>query len=828
MLRKFGLAAVLEFVDKGATAGLARVRGAAAAVQRQFAGMRAGAAQFSRGLASVALASVPVGLAFGLMVRDGMKFEQSIANLRAVTLDSTGESTEALTQLAKTLGATTKFSASQAGDAMTNLARAGFSVQEIMQAVPGTLNAAAAEGIDLATAADLVASNVRAFGLSAAMASEVAGTLALVSARTNTNMVGLQEGMKFAAPAARMLGWDVKETALALGTLSDIGIKNTLAGTALRQAIVRLTKPTKETLSVFGGRAGLNRVLMDAEGNIRPLSQVMLRMTNIIRKQPTVVKRAEVATKIFGVRAQSLGTAFDFSEERMEAFRRKEAELRAEHGRTAEVMRDIQIKTLGGQFVLLRSALESVNIELFGLLSGFTGRGVLGATDALGNLSLALRVVRGEKIVDPTSLSLLKKMPPIYLQIARGIRDGFDAAKSTLLSLLRGVKTLGRWLGIGGEDGARGIARVVTKVALLTAALGPATLVLGLLGKLAFGFGGMFVGGLRVLWGPLRLLMGPAGMITLLVLSLVDVKRVWEGLKQSVSASGVFGEVGAQLSGLKTELGNLLAAMLGVKGSSEGWKEFGRVVGATLATILHLIGKVIEGYRSLIALVNEFRAGGVTGALSQSLGGKGFHQGGPTAGDVAIRNAEQMAGQLAGLSERGVKTAGGRALTRGLAEERIAAFLRQQGFAQARVTEVLSRLDATLGRIGTPAGGKSIPSPVRDAAVRTGGYLRVSPGDVLLDRASLAAAVTSAHRGGLMSDLSGGALGGGDPGRASPPPAGSGGGTLRVEVPLTLDGREVARAVAEVQLDRLERSGRLRAGDRTRLLSGDLLTEGAR
>jgi TP901 family phage tail tape measure protein len=841
-MRQFGIAAVLEFIDKGATAAMGRVGKTVTALRSSLRGVQDGAQQFGRGLGSVAMASAPVGMAFGLMVRDGMKFEQSMANLKAVTLDSSGTSTESLKQLAKTLGATTKFSASEAADAMTNLARAGFDVKEIMAAVPGTLNAAAAEGIDLATAADLVASNVRAFGLSAAEASEVAGTLALVSARTNTNMVGLQEGMKFAAPAAKILGWNVKETALALGVMSDLGVKNTLAGTALRQAIVRLTKPTKETLSVFGGRDGLNKVLMDTEGRTRPLADVMMDFAGIVAKQPNAVKRAEMASKIFGVRAQSLGSAFTFTTERLEAFRAKQAELRKESGQTAEKMRDIQIQTLGGQFVLLRSALESVNIELFGLISNFTGKGVITVTDALSNLSLALRVVRGEKIVDPTSVALLKKMPAVYLDIANGIKDGFTAAKQAISSVISALGTVGRALGLTGVEGARGISGLITKFTLLTVAIGPLSIVgFGVL-KLFGGFANMAIGAGRVIYGLIPVIgslgrmfvglrwsiLGPIGIVALLVAQFVDFKSIWEGVKQSLGETGALGVLWDSLKSLAGEFGNLLASMFGVQGSSEGWKAFGRMIGGVLSEIIKAVAKLAEYLQNVLQLIQAITSGDAWKAISQTFGGQGFHT--APVDEAAMKEAtvRTSAEQLAGMAKRGVTELAGpeggkTALTREYATGRVTDMLMKQGLNQQQVADALNRLSGVLGQIPTTAGAKpATPVEAKDALVTSSGFMGVSAGDVVLNRASLANAITSQMSGGMAGRVGAGAFPGGDPGHSTPAQA-SGGGSLRIEVPLTVDGRQLAMAVAEVKLDQLERGGRIKPGARAALLSGRLV-----
>ena len=151
-MRKFGLAAILTFVDKGAASAMGRIGAKAEALKKRFGGVGAGLKQVSRGFGQVALAGAPLAAAFLFAARDGAKFEQSIANLRAISLDVANKTTPKLEALAQTLGATTVFSASQAADAMTALKRGGLEVSDILGgAVVGTLKAAAAEGTSAKT-----------------------------------------------------------------------------------------------------------------------------------------------------------------------------------------------------------------------------------------------------------------------------------------------------------------------------------------------------------------------------------------------------------------------------------------------------------------------------------------------------------------------------------------------------------------------------------------------------------------------------------------------------------------------------------------------------
>lgn len=881
-MRKFGLAAVLEFIDKGATAGMGRVGRAAASMRASFKGVSDGTSTFSRGLGNVAAVAVPVGGAFAYMMKSGVKFEQSMANLKAVALDMTKADEEALTGLAKTLGAQTKFTAAEAADGMTELSRAGFKVHEIMSAVPGVLNAAAAEGISLSTAAEMVAANVRAFALEGKDANMVAGTLALASARTNASMVSLQEGLKFAAPAARELGYDFKATVGALGALHDIGIKGTLSGTALRMALTKLVNPTKAARGALAqiGMTGQS-IFKDEKGGLRPLPGVFLNLANKLRNVKDPIKRASIASKIFGIQARSLGSAFNFTEKDLERFTGTQAELTKEFGQSAKTMADLRLQSFSGQWELVSSAMEGVSIELFGMLSGFTKGGMKSAADALSNLALALRVVRGEKITDPEAVKQLKTLPPVFLEVAKGIKAGFESAKATIVSLLSSLGGVGRWLGFTGKEGAEGVARVATKFGLLLVALGPVAGVL-------FGVTKLLGGMVQMAWGAGRALAGAFGLAAKAIggtLGLLTSKVPWLN-SLGKGAGGLLGKAGklvdqitAQpvrvvnwneaggLGGLKPGFGIPGGDAAAGAGAVARFREAlnglaGRIplVGGlltssmgTLATSFGqagLLGK-LAGAGGLVAAIGAAGAAGwAFGSwldrkfgISDKLSSWAFDS---TKKQIDAVNAPAKAlrdqllwvtnsagtlNQLIGMRERGVTstgTAGGpkSEITREYAATRIAEGMRLQHETQANITKVLQQLAPLLAKLpssGQPAGVTPVAAEkAGDAMVTSSGILGVSAGDVVLNRAALAAAVTSGMGGGLAGQLGAGVMGGGDPGRVSPSVGGRGGGTLRIEVPLTVDGRQLALAVAEVQLDQLERGGRIRPGERSDLLSGRL------
>lgn len=177
-------------------------------------------------------------------------FDDQMRRVQAVT-EASDEQFKRLTSTARELGSTTSFSAQEAAEAMTLLGQAGFSSTQIISAMPATLNLARASMTDLSTTADIMSSIMRGFQIPAENTAYAADVLAMAANKTNTDVRGLGEAMKYVAPLAYDMGWSLEETAAYAGMLSDAGIKGSMAGTVLRNSISRLIDPTREVQNIF-------------------------------------------------------------------------------------------------------------------------------------------------------------------------------------------------------------------------------------------------------------------------------------------------------------------------------------------------------------------------------------------------------------------------------------------------------------------------------------------------------------------------------------------------------------------------------------------------
>ena len=245
----------------------------------------------------VTLPLVGVGTA---AMKIGNEFESQMSRVGAIA-EEVGVTIEDLEQQALDLGASTSFSASEAALGMEQLASAGFTTEQIYAAMPGLLDLAASSGADLATASEIAASAIRGFGLEADQAGYVADIFAEAAARTNAQVEDMGEAMKYIAPVANAMGLEIAETAAAVGILSDAGIKGSQAGTTLRGALTRLTKPTKDATAVMK-KYGMS--FFDANGEMLSMEgivgQLETGLSGLTQKQ-----RNQALTTLFGQEALS-------------------------------------------------------------------------------------------------------------------------------------------------------------------------------------------------------------------------------------------------------------------------------------------------------------------------------------------------------------------------------------------------------------------------------------------------------------------------------------------------------------------------------------------
>lgn len=362
-------------------------------------------------------------------------FDDSMRNVQAVS-GATGEEFQQLTQLAKDLGASTAWSASQSADAMGYLALAGWDTNQIMEATPGLLNLASAASMDLAGAADIVSDVMSAFGMSADQAGQAADMFAATSSKSNTDVAQLGEGLKYAGAAAAAAGMDLAQTNAVLGVFADSGIKGSMAGTTMVSMLRDLKNNAKDGKLAVGETT---IALYDQAGNMRDLGTVMGDVEKATKGMTTQQRDAALGA-LFGTEAMKganimLATGSERYNELEEAIRNSEG--------TAQNMAEIMEGGIGGAIRSLLSALESLAISFGETLAPY----IKSAAEVIGNFARAISSLPNSlRLVIVVFGMLLAAIGPTLILMGLLIKNtitviaAFKAARTVIASLTIGTR----------------------------------------------------------------------------------------------------------------------------------------------------------------------------------------------------------------------------------------------------------------------------------------------------------------------------------------------------------------------------------------------------
>lgn len=288
-----------------------------------------------------------LSLPFALAEKSFAGFDDKMRLVQAVTT-ATGEQFDNLTKTAQRLGRETSFTAQQVADAMIGLGRMGFDPSEITSAIEHVLNLSRATGTDLAESADIAANSLRIFGMEADRMSAVADVLTATANGSAQTLTDLFEGLKMAGPQAAAAGESLNEVCASLGIMANMGIKGSLAGTALRKAYIQFADTKVQAiLREVGVEA------TDANGNLRKMAAVMRDVAVATKKMPTA-ERLTFMKDVFDIRGMMSGLSLAGNIEELDRFL---AKLRDVSGQADETSRAMD-SGIGGSFRLFQSAVE--------------------------------------------------------------------------------------------------------------------------------------------------------------------------------------------------------------------------------------------------------------------------------------------------------------------------------------------------------------------------------------------------------------------------------------------------------------------------------------
>ncbi len=288
------------------------------------------------------------------LVSIGAKFESQMATVRGV-MRASDKDFKALSDAAKKMGATTEWSSRQSAEALNFMGMAGYSAAQAIEALPGVLDLATAGGLDLGRASDIVTDSLTAMGLGVNELAGFSDVLIGTITRSNTNIEMLGESLKYAAPVASVMGYEIEQLAAMLGTLANAGIKASDAGTDLRQAMVRNAKAAKELGTAEDDLIGTLKAAKEAGWGV---NEVTKNYGMIAAKSVLVLMR------------------------QLDGYGKLEKQLRNVTGETQKLA-EIKLDTLAGDWQIFRSAVEGTSLEIFEDLNSSLRAAVKTATELL-------------------------------------------------------------------------------------------------------------------------------------------------------------------------------------------------------------------------------------------------------------------------------------------------------------------------------------------------------------------------------------------------------------------------------------------------------------
>ncbi|NLO27381.1 MAG: phage tail tape measure protein, partial [Actinobacteria bacterium] len=304
------------------------------------------------GLAGLALAVQKVGL---YAIKTAASFEYEMSRVKA-NANGTAAEMNKLRDVVLQLGKDTAFSAGETAQAANELIKAGFTIEQTMASLAGTLDLAAAGELSVAQAAEITANTLSQFSLKAKDAGMVADVLANAANLSTTEVTGLGQSLVNVADIAASMGWTLQETNAALALLANNGVKGAVAGTALKSMLRKLTTPTDQARKAME-RYGIS--LYDANGNAVEAAELIRRLQDAFVGLSDADRElaAGVIFGSYGIRAANIlikegAAAFD--------------EMTAAVGRTgaAQDIAATKLDNLYGSWEQLKGAVETLTINL--------------------------------------------------------------------------------------------------------------------------------------------------------------------------------------------------------------------------------------------------------------------------------------------------------------------------------------------------------------------------------------------------------------------------------------------------------------------------------
>lgn len=304
----------------------------------------------------VSVLSAATGALGVVGLKTATDFEYAMSSVSAIS-GATGDEFNKLKEKAKEMGASTKFTATEAANAMYYMSLAGWKTEDMLNGLEGIMYLAAASGEDLATVSDIVTDGLTAMGYAASDSTKMADVFAKTVTNSNTDVAGLGEAMKYTGSIAGSLKLDMEDVSLALGLMANSGVKASQAGTSLRAILQRLSTNTSGARDVL---QDMGVKIFDSSGKMRDfgdiISDLRVKFSNLSDEQKT-----SIAQTVAGTTAMSGFLSIVNSSDA--DFNKLKNNLESADG-AAKKMADTMQDNVKGQITLLKSQLEGIAIQL--------------------------------------------------------------------------------------------------------------------------------------------------------------------------------------------------------------------------------------------------------------------------------------------------------------------------------------------------------------------------------------------------------------------------------------------------------------------------------
>lgn len=533
-------------------------------------------------------------------VKKSRELEAQMSTVKAIS-NATTEDMTRLTDMAKHMGATTQFTAVEAGKALEYMAMAGWKTDQMLGGLPGIMNLAAASGEDLGQVSDIVTDALTAFNMTADQSGRFADVLAQASSNANTNVSMMGATFQKVAPVAGTLGYSVEDMSLGIGLMANASVKAETAGTSLKTALANMAKPTKQ-MQAYMDKYGIS--LTNADGSMKTFREVIDNLRSGLGGLSKTEKTA-AATAIFG--KESFAGMLAIVNASDADFKKVSDAVNNAAG-AAERMAAIKLDNLEGDVTLLKSATDGLQTAIGDALLPTFRAGTQQLTKFVSNLTEFINanpeLVR--TIVKVTAGLLAFKAAALTAKLGFLELKGGVLTIQKVMALFKGKTALAGVEAVGFAEKVKGVAKSVTGYfgGIGSAAGGvgrtfgqmfSGTKIGGAFSKIGGAAGGVFsklfsgVGGVAA-----RAFTGVAGTITNIL-----------GKAGTAVAAGPLGKIGSVIGKGFGKIGTLIAPLQKLGGAILG--PFSGILGKVLPVVgvISLIVAAVQILRDNLDKVRE-------------------------------------------------------------------------------------------------------------------------------------------------------------------------------------------------------------------------------